>query len=149
MAHNTLKIFWIGILSYLFSFANYSFSQCDIGVVELYSDDAVIKFEADYANCDSMTGTIKYKAVFKPPYLPRLKKFNGTISIGTYPYKQTTIDGFSALEHVKGKIFIFGIDTSLTIKAFPKLKTATEINMQSLIINQGYHFIDAGFLDLE
>ncbi len=139
----------IVIFGCLILLTNYCFSQCDIGVVELYSDEAVIKFEADYAHCDSLTGTIKYKAAFKPPYLSRLKKFNGTISIGTYPYKQTTIDGFSALEHVNGKIFVFGIDTSLTIKAFPKLKTATEINIQSIIINQGYHFIDAGFPNLE
>jgi hypothetical protein len=124
-------------------------SQCDIGVVELYSDEAVIQFEAAYAHCDSMTGTIKYKAVFKPPYLPGLKKFKGTISISTYPYKHTTIDGFSALEHIKGKIFIFGIDTSLTIKAFTKLKTATEIDIQAGVVNQGFHFIDAGFPDLE
>lgn len=149
ICYNNFIINRIVIIISLILLTNYCFSQCDIGVVELYSDEAVIKFEADYAQCDSMTGTIKYKAVFKPPYLPRLKKFNGTISIGTYPYKQTTIDGFSALEHIKGKIFIFGIDTSLTIKAFPKLKTATEIDIQAGVVNQGFHFIDAGFPDLE
>ncbi len=149
MTYHIFKIFKIVIICCLILLANYSISQCDIGVVELYSDEAVVKFEADFAHCDSMTGTIKYKAAFKPPYLSRLKKFNGTISIGTYPYKQTTIEGFSALEHVKGKIFIFGIDTSLTIKAFTKLKTATEIDIQAGVVNQGYHFIDAGFPDLE
>jgi len=139
----------IVIICFLILLANYSISQCDIGVVELYSDDAVIQFEADYAHCDSMTGTIKYKSEFKPPYLPGLKKFKGTISINTSQGNATNIDGFSVLEHINGTIYISGFDTSVVNRAFPKLKTATEINMQPIIINKGFHFVDAGFNNLE
>ena len=96
-----------------------------------------------------MTGTIKYKSEFKPPYLPGLKKFKGTISIGTYQNKVTIIDGFSSLEHINGRIFITGFDTSITIMAFANLKTATEINMQGIGIYNSFHFIDAGFNNLE
>jgi len=149
MTHHTIIIFLIGILSYSFSLANYCYSQCDIGVVELHSDEAVVKFEADYAHCDSMTGTIKYKSEFKPAYLPGLKKFKGTISIGTYQSKVTIIDGFSSLEHINGRIFITGFDTSITIRAFANLKTATEINMQGIGIYNSFHFIDAGFNNLQ
>ncbi len=139
----------IVIICFLILLANYSISQCDIGVVELYSDEAVVKFEADFAHCDSMTGTIKYKSEFKPPYLPGLKKFKGTISINTSQGNATNIDGFSVLEHINGTIYISGFDTSVVNRAFPKLKTATEINMQPIIINKGFHFVDAGFNNLE
>jgi hypothetical protein len=149
ICYNNFTIYRIVIIGSLILLTNYCFSQCDICVVELYSDEAVVKFEADYAHCDSLTGTIKYKSEFKPPYLPSLKKFKGTISISTSQGNATNIDGFSVLEHINGTIYISGFDTSVVNRAFPKLKTVIEINMQPIIMNKGFHFVDAGFNNLE